>query len=90
MFPTSSRFVLERLIYLACAAVSLTLAYFGMKIGAESLASGETDIRSIDMPRWILFSSIGIGFALIGIEFVLLIVGRGSLYRGDENQRNIV
>ena len=42
------------------------------------------------MPRWILFSSIGIGFALIGIEFLVLLFGRGSLYRGGEQQRNIV
>ena len=59
-------------------------------VNCEEFLAGEIDIRSIDMPRWILFSSIGAGFTLIGIEFLVLLLGRGSLYRGDEQQRGIV
>lgn len=81
---------LERAIYLSCAVVSLLLAAFGFKAGYASLLAGEIDIRSIDMPRWILFCSVGFGFTLIGIEFLVLLWGRGSLYRGEEQQRGIV
>ena len=88
--PSQIKPLLERLIYLSCAVVSLLLATFGFKAGYASFLGGEIDIRSIDMPRWILFSSVGVGFTLIGIEFVVLLSGRGSLYRGEEQQRSIV
>ena len=90
LVPSAAKPLLERLIYLSCAGVSLLLAVFGFKIGFASFLGAEIDIRSIDMPRWILFSSVGIGFTLIGIEFLVLLSGRGSLYHGDEQQRNIV
>ena len=77
--PSTIRPILERAIYLSCAAVSLLLSAYGFKTGYASFLGGEIDIRSIDMPRWILFSSIGMGFMLIGIEFLVLLLGRGSL-----------
>ena len=88
--PSAVKPWLERAIYLSCAAVSLLLAVFGFKTGYASFLGGEIDIRSIDMPRWILFSSVGMGFTLIGIEFLVLLLGPSSLYRGDERQRSII
>lgn len=83
LIPDSVRRWMERGVYLLCTGLCLCLAYFAVQLGLESFARGDIDIRAVDMPRWLLFASLGLGFGLMTIEFLRLLAGRGSLYSGQ-------
>ena len=42
----------------------------------------ELDLRSIDMPKWLLFVPFPLGFSLVAIEFGRYLVGIDSYYAG--------
>ena len=82
IIPGALRRWIERLVLLLCIALCVTLAWVAFDMGLESLGRGDIDIRAIDMPKWILFASMAIGFAVMAIEFLRLLLTRGSLFSG--------
>ena len=79
-FSPGMRRVLSVAILLLCAAVSAIIAVLAALLAIEAFARGEVEIRSLDAPRWILFLPIGVGFALISLEFVRLLIIGGSVF----------
>ena len=71
---------LETGVYIVCATVALVLAYVSGGLVAESLVLGDTEPRSIDLPRWILFTPLLIGFFFVGCEFLRLLFTKDSFY----------
>ena len=61
-------------IIVVCIALCLGLAWYAFGMMRVSFARCDIDIRSIDLPRWILFFSLMVGFLLIAIEFARLLV----------------
>lgn len=57
---------------LASAALSFTLALAAARLMVDSFMRGDVDIRSIDLPRWLLFLPLVAGFLLTGAEFFRL------------------
>jgi C4-dicarboxylate transporter, DctQ subunit len=55
--------LLTRAIVVVCIAVSLVLAWFGAAITVQDFVGNEKDVRSLDMPRWMV-----VGFGSIGPE----------------------
>lgn len=54
------------------AVLSLALAWYAAGLAAESFVRGDVDIRSIDLPRWLLFLPLAVGFLLTAVEFARL------------------
>ena len=82
IIPGGARRWIERLVFVLCIALCVTLAWVAFDMGLESFRRGDIDIRAIDMPKWILLASMSIGFAVMAIEFLRLLVTRGSLFTG--------
>lgn len=57
---------------LASTALSFALAWYAAGLMVESFGRGDVDIRSIDLPRWLLFLPLAVGFLLTGVEFFRL------------------
>ena len=74
------RFVMAKCVYLVCIFLSLLFVYYGFIEMVETFQTGEIDIRSIDMPKWILFAPFPLGFSLIAIEFVRYLFGYDTYY----------
>jgi len=68
-------------VVLACIAVAATLAWYGGAITLQDFASNEKDVRSFDMPRWMLMASMPLSFGMMALEFLRLLVRRESPYR---------
>jgi TRAP-type C4-dicarboxylate transport system permease small subunit len=68
-------------VVLACIAVAAILAWYGGAITLQDFASNEKDVRSFDMPRWMLMASMPLSFGMMALEFVRLLVRRESPYR---------
>ena len=78
--PAGPRWLVEKLIYLICIALCMGLGYYAALMAVESATRGELDIRSIEIPRWLLFAILPVGFVLCAIEFGRYLFGEDSLY----------
>ena len=56
-------------IGLVCIATCLVLAWFGFAISLNDFLQNEKDVRSLDMPRWMVSVWIPLGFFLMAVEF---------------------
>ena len=56
-------------IGLVCIALCLILAWYGFGITWQNFVQAEKDVRSLDMPRWMIVMWIPVGFFLMAVEF---------------------
>ncbi|TRW93043.1 TRAP transporter small permease [Paracoccus sp. M683] len=68
LLPARAAPLVERGVGLAAAATCALIAVVAARMGLDSAARGEMDIRAIEVPRWILFAQIAIGFGLCATE----------------------
>ncbi len=66
--PEARRWLL-RLIGLACVAVCLVVAWYGFGVTIQDFENNEKDVRSFDMPRWMIVGWIPLSFLMMAIEF---------------------
>ncbi len=70
-------------VYLTCFLVSLLFTYFSAVIMYDYWAGGEIDTRSIDIPYWLQFLPMTIGFFFIALEFLMFLLGVRHYYSYD-------
>jgi len=63
-------------IALGCIAVCLVIAWYGFEVTISDFLQNEKDVRSLDMPRWMVVGFIPLSFAMMGIEFLRFVVRR--------------
>src|SRR5262245_38318951 len=52
-----------------CIGLCLVLAWYGFGISLKDFLNAEKDVRSFDMPRWMVSVWIPVGFLLMASEF---------------------
>lgn len=82
VMPPLVRMLMAKTVYLLCIVLSLLFVYYGFIEMTAAFAAGELDLRSIDMPKWILFLPFPLGFSLVAIEFARYLLGFDSYYSG--------
>lgn len=83
-FGPAARRIVLKIILLACVVTCLVLTWYAGEIALTDYQRNELDIRSLDMPRWMLTSFMPLSFALMGIEFLrFLITGEDPYERAD-------
>jgi len=81
--PDNVRPMLSRFVTFLCVIVCLVVVFYGIKTTMISYERGDADMRSIDMPRWLLLISIPICFGLMAIQFARFTFGREVMHRGE-------
>jgi TRAP-type C4-dicarboxylate transport system permease small subunit len=56
-------------IGLICIAICLVIAWYGFRITLTDFLQAEKDVRSLDMPRWMVVMWIPLSFFLMAAEF---------------------
>ena len=74
-----ARFTL--LIGLVCIVVCAVVAWYGFTVTLNDFLQNEKDVRSLDMPRWIVVGFIPLGFGMMGLEFLRFVL-RGENFLG--------
>jgi TRAP-type C4-dicarboxylate transport system permease small subunit len=69
-----TRRAVDRAICACCAVLSLAVAGLALILAVEAVQRGELDVRSLDIPRLWLFVPLVVGFALMGTEFLRLML----------------
>jgi TRAP-type C4-dicarboxylate transport system permease small subunit len=79
--PAPWRGRLLTLVVVACALVAGILAWYGGAITLQDYAGAERDVRSFDMPRWMLMAFMPLAFGMMALEFLRLLVRGESPYK---------
>jgi len=82
LLPPRPRRALQWVVVALCATVCLVLAWYGGAITLQDYLQNEKDVRSFDMPRWILTLSMPLSFGMMALEFLRYMVRRESPYGG--------
>jgi C4-dicarboxylate transporter, DctQ subunit len=56
-------------IGVVCVGICAVIAWYGFKVTIADFVQNEKDVRSFDMPRWIISAWIPIAFLMMAIEF---------------------
>ncbi len=78
--PERVRRALIKLIVIGCIAVAVVLAWYGGAITLQDYLGNEKDVRSLDMPRWMLTAFMPLSFGMMALEFLRLLVRGESPY----------
>ena len=79
--PPRPRQALMWVIVIVSLAVCAVLAWYGGAITMQNFVQNEKDVRSFDMPRWMLMLSMPLAFGMMALEFLRLLLRRESPYR---------
>ena len=78
--PRNVQRIAERAVYVLCIALCVFLGAIAFQALIESTRTGSYDVRTFDMPKWVIFLPMVIGFWLSAIEFLRFLMGRDSIY----------
>ena len=79
--PGRAQRMLMLVVVVACIAVAGILAWYGGAITLQDYAGNEKDVRSFDMPRWMLMASMPLSFGMMALEFIRLLARGESPYK---------
>ena len=82
MLGERTRHIIQKGVYCLCILICLGLAYYGASAGVDFLLRGDDDVRSIVIPRWVLYVPMPVGFVLCAVEFSRYLIGFDSMYEG--------
>lgn len=80
VLPAWARALLGRAMCFLGAAVCLVIAWYALVV---TLSAQGLEIRSFEMPRWLVYAPLPLGFLLLSVEFARHMV-RGTLFSSEE------
>ena len=63
-------------IGILCIAVCLVIAWYGFQVTLRDFVQNEKDVRSLDMPRWMVVGWLPVSFLMMAIEFARFLCKR--------------
>ncbi len=78
---------LERVLIIICIALCMTATYLSAEFAIDFWRKGTLDIRSIEIPRALLFVPLVIGFGLCALEFLRLLLIGETLRNPDDGHK---
>ena len=83
VMPSLLRRTLAKIVYFLCGCSSLLFGYFSYQLMSRAWADNILDVRGVDMPQWAQYLPMCIGFVMVGIEFMMYLIGRRHYYSYD-------
>lgn len=81
--PKSVQPVLSRVVSTTCVIICLVLVWYTWGATARAYRFGDAEMRSLDMPKYLLLGAMPICFALMAIQFSRFVWGRDTLHSGQ-------
>ena len=83
--PPTLRVAVSRFGLALSVALLALLSWRAAVIAVEVTQGGSIDMRSINIPGWVLYMMLSVGFGLMAIEFLILLL-RGERFRGSHGE----
>ena len=81
--PAGARRVVSRAVALACVAVSLVLAWYGLELFLTNIERYDYDVRAYYYPRWLLTVTFPLAFTFMAVEFARFVFGPEIMHSGE-------
>lgn len=79
--PEGAGLAVGRAILIVSILALALLTWRSVAVGMEMIATRSVDMRSINIPAWVLYAMLAMGFGLMAIEFLRILL-RGQTYSG--------
>lgn len=83
VLPETAKLVLAKVVYLACIVLCLYLGWVAWNSLTVSLARGTYEMRTFDIPKWVVFSPMVLAFFLSALEWLRYLLGYDDFYDSD-------
>jgi C4-dicarboxylate transporter DctQ subunit len=83
VIPSRYARTFSRVISSLCIVICLVLVWYTAEATLLAYSRGDADMRSIDMPKWLLLGSMPICFALMAVQFSRYVFGPETLHTGE-------
>lgn len=80
LIPAGPRLVIEKIAYTICICACLIFTWYSGSVLITAIADGTLDVRSEDIPLWVLILPLPFCFVLVAIEFVRYLIGIDTMY----------
>jgi len=90
VLPSRVQRALELVVYVVCAAVAATLAWYSLYQSYISWANNEGDQRAITVPLVYAYAPMTLGFFLLSVEFLRLLYKGETIYDQSAVDREVV
>ena len=81
--PLQLRQLVASLCYLLCVITCALMTWYSLQVSVETFLRGDHEVRSFDMPRWLIFAIMPLSFGLMSIEFSRYLLGFDRMYDGE-------
>ena len=81
--PETVRGGFSRAVSALCVVICLVLVYYTWGATAKAYRFGDAEMRSLDMPKYLLLGAMPICFALMAAQFSRFVWGRETLHTGE-------
>lgn len=75
--------VFSRFVAVLCVVICLFLVWYSGATTIRAYNFGDADMRSLDMPKWLLLGSMPICFGLMALNFLRFVFGPQTLHNGE-------
>ena len=89
-FPPVIKKAVAKIVYLACIVASSVYFYHLVILLTEAIESGEIDMRSFEIPMWILFAPMPLCYFMCVMEFGRFLIGIDDMYDQNIVERDTV
>lgn len=81
--PKSVQRPFSRAVSGLCVLICAILVWYTFQGTLKAYQFGDAEMRSLDMPKWLLLGAMPIGFGLMGIQFARFVFGPETLHSGQ-------
>lgn len=81
--PKPAQRPFSRAISMLCVIICLVLVWYTWGATAKAYRFGDAEMRSLDMPKFLLLGAMPICFALMAIQFSRFVWGTDTLHSGQ-------
>lgn len=73
----------SRFVSLLCVIVCAVLVWYTFAATLKVYSLGDAEMRSLDMPKFLIIGAMPIGFGLMGLQFLRFVFGPDTLHTGQ-------
>jgi len=86
--PAKYRSIIDQIVVLICIAISAVFGVISSRLLWEAFISGAGDMRSITIPRWLLFLPVAVSFLSFIPTLIVFFSANLSLREGQSHARH--
>lgn len=81
--PGRAQRIYSRVVSVLCIVICLFLLWYSLQNTLRAYNFGDSEMRSLDMPKWLLLGTMPICFGLMALNFLRFVIGPETLHTGE-------